>query len=107
MVHSRYGGSGLGLFICRSECARVSAVRSDPAEMAELLGGRIEVVSKPGAGSGKSRRITAPYHRVTLVLIHVQSSASSSKARPRLNRAFLLRWNDRNPSPRCPSTPTC
>jgi signal transduction histidine kinase len=55
MVHSRYGGSGLGLFICRSECGRAGAVWSDPAEMAELLGGRIEVVSKPGAGSGRSR----------------------------------------------------
>lgn len=44
MVHSRYGGSGLGLFICRSECVPGSAM---------MTGGRIEVVSRPGEGSGE------------------------------------------------------
>lgn len=110
MIHSRYGGSGLGLFICRSECGCAREAWADRAEMAELLGGRIEVVSKPGAGSGKSRFTATPYHCCTLVLIiQVQSSAFSSKPRPRLHRAslILLRWKNGPRSPRCPSTPTC
>ena len=37
MIHTRYGGSGLGLFICR--------------QITELLGGRIEVKSQLGEGS--------------------------------------------------------
>ncbi|OCF34679.1 hypothetical protein I316_03722 [Kwoniella heveanensis BCC8398] len=37
MIHTKYGGSGLGLFICR--------------KITELLGGRIEVMSQLGEGS--------------------------------------------------------
>ncbi|WWC87709.1 uncharacterized protein L201_002601 [Kwoniella dendrophila CBS 6074] len=37
MIHTKYGGSGLGLFICR--------------KITELLGGRIEVLSQLGEGS--------------------------------------------------------
>ncbi|WWD16672.1 hypothetical protein CI109_101102 [Kwoniella shandongensis] len=37
MIHTKYGGSGLGLFICR--------------KITELLGGRIEVLSQLGQGT--------------------------------------------------------
>lgn len=47
MIHTRYGGSGLGLFICRSE----SRLEFADAEITELLGGRIEVQSQLGDGS--------------------------------------------------------
>lgn len=48
MIHTRYGGSGLGLFICKSEQCLTTLLTE---EITELLGGRIEVESTPGAGS--------------------------------------------------------
>jgi CheY-like chemotaxis protein len=44
-THIMYGGSGLGLFVCR--------------KLAELLGGRIDVASTPGKGSEFSFFVTA------------------------------------------------
>ena len=58
MIHTRYGGSGLGLFICKStSCAscgvgeRLTLRNADLTEITELLGGRIEVQSELGEGS--------------------------------------------------------
>lgn len=58
MIHTRYGGSGLGLFICR--------------KITELLGGRIEVISSLGEGSTfrffiKTRTIAQPTPLAALV----------------------------------------
>lgn len=50
MIHTKYGGSGLGLFICKSESV---ARRSLTLGITELLGGRIEMQSKLGEGSGE------------------------------------------------------
>jgi signal transduction histidine kinase len=61
MIHSQYGGSGLGLFICKSkQCIYFSeSFQADshcPLEITEMLGGRIEVQSELGAGSGEFRQ---------------------------------------------------
>lgn len=62
MIHTRYGGSGLGLFICRSESSSVILLT---VEITEMLGGRIEVRSNLGEGSVfrffiKTRAVTPP-----------------------------------------------
>lgn len=58
MIHTKYGGSGLGLFICR--------------KITELLGGRIEVLSQLGHGSVfrffiKTRAVAPPSAIAALV----------------------------------------
>lgn len=52
-IHTRYGGSGLGLFICKSECTgwRGNLFAHPCAEITELCDGDIEVKSEEGAGS--------------------------------------------------------
>lgn len=52
MIHSQFGGSGLGLYICKSMSSPPwpSLI---PAEITELLDGRIEVLSELGNGSGE------------------------------------------------------
>jgi signal transduction histidine kinase len=51
MIHTRFGGSGLGLFICKSEFLFKPSLIV--LEITELLGGRVEVKSQLGEGSGE------------------------------------------------------
>jgi hypothetical protein len=75
MIHTRYGGSGLGLFICKSKSSRgytlgligLSQLTGSchQQEITEMLGGRIEVQSELGKGSGEPEhgaRQEAPRH---------------------------------------------
>lgn len=50
MIHTAYGGSGLGLFICKSESPGY-ALALTLSEITELCRGNIEVLSVDGAGS--------------------------------------------------------
>lgn len=68
MIHTRYGGSGLGLFICKRGCSILPMELM--AEITELLGGDIEVQSDVGCGSDfrfyiKSRTVSIESTRTT------------------------------------------
>ncbi|WVW79980.1 hypothetical protein I302_101953 [Kwoniella bestiolae CBS 10118] len=69
MIHTKYGGSGLGLFICR--------------KITELLGGRIEVLSQLGEGSVfrffiKTRTVAPP----TALAAYVEAASPGALRSP-------------------------
>ncbi|KAK6907214.1 hypothetical protein I203_101204 [Kwoniella mangroviensis CBS 8507] len=77
MIHTKYGGSGLGLFICR--------------KITELLGGRIEVLSQLGEGSVfrffiKTRTVT-PSSALAAYVEAANLGALRSPANPSFTRS--------------------
>lgn len=73
MIHTQYGGSGLGLFICK--------------KITELLGGQIEVQSQVGVGSTfrfhiKARTIAPPVPKSAIVPIVVPLSSPPLATKP-------------------------
>lgn len=79
MIHSQYGGSGLGLFICRSELSCLCNGEADVAEITELLGGRIEVQSTLGEGSSESIDFSFAKPSAFRFFIQTRASAPDSK----------------------------
>jgi hypothetical protein len=101
MIHTRYGGSGLGLFICRSTSSHVAPVTSAQCpEITELLGGRIEVKSDLGHGSVFRFFIkTAAAAPKSALAQYVENTSSGGP--PRLAGAIAI-----SPNPSSQSIPT-